>query len=130
LSPQAKAIAALASLQAENLTAYEYALKISAILRSYLEEAFGLRAVSATSLEFLENIRNHPLFTSEERASLREFLELADLIKFARVEASSQELQKLFQAAETFVRKPLFVSAEKEAVRSQLQTHPTTVAKT
>lgn len=107
LTPQAKAIAALVALQSETLSAYEFALRISSILRTYLEEAYGLRAVTATSLEFLESIRDNSQFSSDERASLREFLELADLIKFARAEATPEDLSKLFQAAENVVRKPL-----------------------
>lgn len=106
VSPRARAIASLLSLQKEELTPYEFGVRISDILRHYIDKAFGIRAVSATSIEFLESIRENPRFSADERASLREFLETVDLIKFARVEAGGEELQKLFSSAEAVVRKP------------------------
>lgn len=106
LSAQERAIAALVRLQAEALSPYEFGVRISDILRGYLDEAFGIRAVTATSLEFLEAVKDHPRFSEEERLSLREFLESVDLIKYARVEAGGEELGRLFMAAEAVVRKP------------------------
>jgi hypothetical protein len=105
VSPRARAIGSMLRLQKEECTPYEFGVRISDILRRYIDEAFGIRAVSATSLEFLESIRENPRFTADERASLREFLETVDLIKFAHVEAGGEELQRLFAAAEAVVRK-------------------------
>jgi hypothetical protein len=107
LSPQARAVAALASLQGANLPPYEFAVRVSGILREYIDEAFGIRAVTATSLEFLESIKNHPRFGADERAALRDFLETADLLKFARMETDPAACDRLFAAAEALVRKPL-----------------------
>jgi hypothetical protein len=104
--PRARAIGALVELQGQTFSPYEFGVRISDILRRYIDGAFGIRAVSATSIEFLESIRDNPRFTADERASLRDFLETVDLIKFARVEAGGEELQKLFAAAEAVVRKP------------------------
>lgn len=111
LSPRARAVAALLQIQSEQFAPYEFGVRISDILRRYVDEAYGIRAVSATSLEFLESIRDNPRFSDAERASLREFLEAVDLIKFARVEPGGTELQSLFTAAEAVVRK-----ADEEAV--------------
>jgi len=106
VSPRARAIASLLSLQKEELTPYEFGVRISDILRHYIDKAFGIRAVSATSIEFLDSIRENPRFSADERASLREFLETVDLIKFAHVEAGGEELERLFASAEAVVRKP------------------------
>lgn len=105
LSPKEKAIIAMNLLKEMTLSPYEFGVRISDVLRRYIDEAFGIRAVTATSLEFLEAIRENPRFSAEEQTSLREFLETVDLIKFARVEADGPELAKLFMAAEAVVTK-------------------------
>ena len=105
LSPKQKAIVAMNLLKKMSLSPYEFGIRISDVLRSYIDEAFGIRAVTATSIEFLESIRENPRFSPEEQVSLREFLETVDLIKFARVEADGPELAKLFVAAEAVVTK-------------------------
>jgi hypothetical protein len=107
LSPQARAVLAMAALQGEKLSPYEFAVRVSSILREFMDEAYGIRAVTATSLEFLESIKDHPRFGADERAALRDFLETADLLKFARVEADQAALDRLLAAAEGVVRKPL-----------------------
>jgi hypothetical protein len=105
LSPRERAIAGLVRLQAQEASPYEFAVMISDVLRQYLDEAFGLRATTATSLEFLESLRDTPTFQADEKASLAHFLQVVDLIKFARVEAQGEELAELFRAAEAVVRK-------------------------
>jgi len=107
-TPREKALAALVLLKAsESREPYEFAVAVSEILRRYLDEAFGLRSTTATSIEFLESLRNNPSFSPDEKASLAAFLEQVDLLKFARVDADRTQLDALFAAAERFVRKPL-----------------------
>lgn len=107
LTPQQRALAALILLQGESaLAPYEFGIRVSDILRAFIDEAFGIRAVTATSLEFLESIRHNPRFTADERAALRDFLEQVDLLKFARVETGGEEHARLVALAEAVVRKP------------------------
>lgn len=105
LTAREKAIAGLVRLHGEEYRPYEFAVMISDVLRRYLDEAYGLRATTATSLEFLESLRESPVFDQEEKQSLAHFLEAVDLLKFARVEAGGEELERLFEAAEAVVRK-------------------------
>lgn len=106
LSPRQRALAALVLLQSrQELEPREFAARVSRIVREYVEEVYRVKAVAATSLEFLEALRSHPLFVAEERALLESFLEVADLMKFARFEGSPQERARLIAAAEALVRK-------------------------
>ena len=103
-----RALAALVFLKSGKARSpYQFAVAVSDILRSYLDEAFGLRSTTATSMEFLESLRGNARFSMDEKASLAGFLEQADLLKFARIDAGEQQLDALFAAAERLVRKPL-----------------------
>ncbi len=111
LTAQQKALAALASLSQSPGEAYDFGIRVSDVLRIYIRDAFGMDAVNQTSLEFLSSLRDHRLFDANENASLAAFLEAADLIKFARKDAASDELQMLLETAGRLV------NAEGEGVK-------------
>lgn len=113
LTARERAIAGLVRLHGEKRTPYEFAVVVSDVLRQYVDEVFGLRATTATSVEFLESIRNSARFTVEEKERLGRFLEVVDLLKFARAEAGGEELEQLFEAAEAVVRKEEVVEGAK-----------------
>lgn len=98
-TPRERAVAGLADLRQQTLQPYEFGIAISDILRRFIDEAFGIRAVTATSLEFLQSIQNNPRFRDEQKEALRGFLDSVDLIKFARVDAEGEDLERLFQTA-------------------------------
>jgi hypothetical protein len=104
LSPRERALVDMAGLHGVEIPPYQLAVELSDILRIYLEEAFGIRATTATSLEFLESIHNNPLFSEQEKQSLADFLETTDLLKFGRVEVGQDEAKKLLRGAEEIAR--------------------------
>lgn len=108
-SPRERALLALAVLKTGQETPYELAVGLSDLLRRYVDEAFGIRATTATSLEFLTSIRDNPLFSEGEKTALAEFLITADLLKFARVDMESQETEQLLKSAEDLIRGVLSV---------------------
>ena len=77
---------------------------LSNALRAYIRDQYGLDAVTRTSLEFLETLRDNAVFTDNEKAALAEFLEAADLLKYARQSAGAEEIQTLMSIAERLVR--------------------------
>jgi len=89
---------------AEGLDGYRLGIAASDILRTYCSSQFGLHATTQTSLEFLESIRDHSAFSEDERALLARFLESADLLKFARAEASGEDRDELLDRALRLVR--------------------------
>jgi hypothetical protein len=83
---------------------YAFGVKVSDALRAYIRDQHGLDAVTRTSLEFLETLRDNAVFSENEKAALAEFLESADLLKYARQSAGAEEIQTLLSIAERLVR--------------------------
>lgn len=106
LTPAGKALAQLARLRAEVETSdpYPFSIAVSDVLRIYLRDEYGLSATTQTSREFLETVRTKNVFNEEERAALAGFLEKADLIKFARMHATSADCSALLEQADKLVR--------------------------
>jgi hypothetical protein len=78
-------------------------VKLSAIVRNYLENRFGLRAPELTTEEFLETLSNSPDLDVRYRQLLREFLRQADLVKFAGAVPAENEIRQSLEAAHKFI---------------------------
>jgi hypothetical protein len=102
------ALEALAKLHAARLLDAgrheEFYVKLSAIVRTYLEARFHLRAPEMTSEEFLQAAQRDPQLTPPQRSSLGTFLSEADLVKFARYVPASTDAERAYQAAREFVQ--------------------------
>jgi hypothetical protein len=106
LTARQRALAVLDELRREGGEAdpYAFGVKVSDALRAYIRDQHGLDAVTRTSLEFLETLRDNVVFSENEKAALAEFLESADLLKYARQSAGAEEIQTLLSIAERLVR--------------------------
>jgi hypothetical protein len=78
-------------------------VKLSAIVRRYLEERFGLRSPELTTEEFLAVLTTSPELSRVHRQLLKHFLEQADLVKFARHVPGGAEVQDSIRAAQCFL---------------------------
>jgi hypothetical protein len=87
----------------EVLSPHDFGVEVSALLRRYIEDEYGLRATTQTSMEFLVSIRDSPIFSSEEKIILGKFLEMADLLKFSRRKTKRDETFSLLLQAEQLV---------------------------
>lgn len=72
---------------------------VSDALRVYLEERFDFRAPERTTDEFLVELQATNRLTDLQKASLGDFLQSCDLVKFARFEPNEQALRELHEAA-------------------------------
>lgn len=81
----------------------EYFAELSGCLRGYLENRFNLRAPWLSTEEFLEQAKSSPALSKEQNKLLKNFLSLADLVKFARYSSSPQEAEDAYQAVKDFV---------------------------
>ena len=81
----------------------EYYSILSAIVRTYLEQRFELRAPEMTSEEFLTRSARDGRLRSAHRALLGEFLTEADLVKFARHLPTIADSERAYAAAKRFV---------------------------
>jgi len=101
------ALEALARLHAGRLLEQgrheDYYVRLSAIVRRYLEDRFGLRAPEMTSEEFLHAAQMNPQLAHDHRSSLGRFLTEADLVKFARHIPQQEEAERAHGAARRFV---------------------------
>ncbi len=82
---------------------YDFSVEISDILRSFIEQQFGIRAVRQTTIEFLNEASQTTHFDLSHQERLRHFLDTCDAIKFARVAAGTAESEALFDQASAFV---------------------------
>jgi len=76
-----------------------FCVRISQVLRVYLEERLDLRAPERATEEFIEELRASALLDLPHKQRLAEFLERCDLVKFARYEPGEPELRDLYDAA-------------------------------
>jgi hypothetical protein len=84
-------------------TAERFCTEVSTITRGFLEAHFKLPATEQTTEEFFSNSKHTDVFTSEQKLELREFSEQCDLAKFAQLGLGTQEMEKLYNTAETFI---------------------------
>ncbi|ALJ56430.1 hypothetical protein AMD24_00242 [Candidatus Xiphinematobacter sp. Idaho Grape] len=105
VNPKNAALEALAVLHShiEVLSPHDFGVEVSALLRRYIQDEYGLRATTQTSVEFLVSIRDSPIFSSEEKIILGKFLEMADLLKFSRRDARRDETSSLLLQAEQLI---------------------------
>jgi hypothetical protein len=106
LTARERALAALRELRGEASEAdpYDFGVRVSDALRTYIRDQHGLDAVTRTSVEFLEVLRDNAAFSNNEKAAISEFLESVDLLKYARQAAGADEIQVLLEIAERVVR--------------------------
>jgi uncharacterized protein DUF4381 len=106
LTARERALAALRELRGEASEAdpYGFGVRVSDTLRTYIRDQHSLDAVTRTSVEFLEVLRDNAAFTNNEKAAISEFLESVDLLKYARQAAAAEEIRILLEIAERVVR--------------------------
>ena len=90
--------------QLQTLDPYAFSVAVSDVLRTYIGAEYRLHAREQTSPEFLAAIAHSSQFYDADRQLLAEFLELSDLIKFARIDATQEDSTRLLQSAISFVQ--------------------------
>ena len=104
--PRQRALDALEQIAGniERMSAYQFSIGVSDILRRYVTEQYALPLTRQTSVEFLNALRNSGSFSEEEKSLLADFLNRCDLIKFARYDATTADSQLLLEEALRFVK--------------------------
>ncbi|MGD9763678.1 MAG: hypothetical protein AB7V27_08195 [Candidatus Binatia bacterium] len=105
--PHEIALEALSRLHAARLLEEgkheEFYVRLSGIVRDYLEARFHLRAPEMTTEEFLQAAQRNPQLTPSQRGQLGNFLAEADLVKFARYRPAATDGERAYGAAREFV---------------------------
>jgi len=101
------ALEALAKLHAARLLEggrhEEFYVRLSSIVRTYLEMRFHLRAPEMTTEEFLQAAQRDPQLAPPQRSALGTFLSEADLVKFARYVPAAEDGERAYRAGRQFV---------------------------
>jgi hypothetical protein len=83
----------------------EFYERISDILRHYIEHRFDLRAPERTTEEFLTELASTEVLPTADKQRLGEFLQHCDLVKFAKHNPTTQQIQETFDLAKDFIEK-------------------------
>ena len=106
--PHEVAYRELDALLAENLIgrglAKLFYVRLSNILRHYIENRFGLRAPESTTEEFLIALRGSAALERRHKDLLRRFLEHCDLVKFAELKPSGDEIEGAVTTCREFIK--------------------------
>jgi hypothetical protein len=99
-----RAIEQLVKRQKENeISNEEFLNHLTLILRNYIERRFDIHAPEQTTEEFLsQGVRQHGALSNHSDV-LTQFLEYADLIKFAGQDARTEDVQQSFDFLKQFI---------------------------
>lgn len=119
IPPWEEALSALSELESSDLLETArvklYYLRLSEIVKRYLERRFRIAAVDMTTYEIKQNMRK-ARFDSWLYERSRDFLESADLVKFAKYIPSSEEIENDFSSARYIVEETIPVVVAEGAV--------------
>ena len=83
----------------------EFYEQISGILRHYIEDRFDLHAPERTTEEFLAELRFAKVLGASDKQALEEFLTHCDLVKFAKHEPTTEQIQRTFDLVKDFIER-------------------------
>lgn len=81
----------------------QFVIEVSALLRTYIEASFGLKAPTLSTEEFLFEAERNALLDDRWRESLADFLAQCDRVKFALSRMQPPRMEVLYATAETFI---------------------------
>ena len=109
-TPEEIAHAALNALLAEQLPSRglvkEFYLRLTGIVRQFIEGTTGLRAPEQTTEEFLRAMRTREIFPADRSARLKEFLEAADMVQYAGQQPDEDQIELSIVRAREFIDLP------------------------
>jgi hypothetical protein len=106
-TPEEIAKLELAALLAENLPEKglykEFYVRLTGIVRRYIERTTGIRAPEQTTEEFLRDMHFRKIFPAVRAEQLASFLEAADMVKYAGLQPGQRQIEEAIARAQEFV---------------------------
>ncbi len=106
-SPWEVAYESLAKLKDDNLLAQsrikEYYIRLSGIVRHYIEDRFDVKAPEMTTEEFFFSLKTAQCLSGAQKDALKEFLNCCDMVKFAKYASNDREIEQSFVSAKRLV---------------------------
>jgi hypothetical protein len=81
----------------------EFYLRLTGIVREYIEGTTGLRAPEQTTEEFLREVRHSDRFDGSHAVRLQDFLEAADMVKYAAQQPNEDNISQSLSRAKEFI---------------------------
>lgn len=107
MSPRERALFELAELMARDLVGHqrvkEFYFELTMIVRAYIERAHAIRAPEQTTEEFLAAVSSDGRFSREVVKKLREFMQAADLVKYAGVQPTPASVAAATATARNYI---------------------------
>ncbi len=103
LTPEQTAMQSLDEIAEEDLSHDDFIMKVSHILKGYLEEKKLFIAVRQTTEEFLDSLKNSEKL-SEQRETLKTFFEQCDHVKFAGGTLADEQRRELINSVRSLVK--------------------------
>lgn len=92
----------------------EFYYALTHIVRCYIEARFGLAAPERTTEEFLAELSEKPVLGEKLRQLVADFLQEADLVKFARYEPSDEQVARAVASAGKLIEETAASPAQAE----------------
>ena len=86
--------------------------ELTGVVRRFIERSTGIRAPEQTTEEFLRAITRYTEFSVSASERLADFLQAADLVKFAGHQPASRDIEESFVRAQRFIGLDQDVSVE------------------
>lgn len=80
-----------------------YYSSLTTIIREYIELRYNILALEQTTSEILSDLSQKQEIAIDLKEKLKELLQLADLVKFAKMKTLAEENEKLFTYAKIFI---------------------------
>ncbi len=107
-NPENEAMEKLARLRQTNLPAKGeiklFHIELSNIIRIFIEQISPAQAMEMPTSDLIRDLRSRGLFADAYIQTLRAFLEICDLVKFAKYPSSGSECDELYEQAANLVR--------------------------
>jgi len=117
LQPFEKALQDLEKLRIRKLwqqgKVKEYHSELTGVLRTYIEEGFGIPAMESTTFEIVGQLRQQGEFPVPLVEKIEQILQMADMVKFAKSVPSTQENENALDAGIEFVNQTIRPEVEK-----------------
>jgi hypothetical protein len=81
----------------------EFYLRLTGIVREYIEGTTGLHAPEQTTEEFLREVRHSERFDGKHAVRLQDFLEAADMVKYAAKQPNEDNISQSVTRAKEFI---------------------------
>ncbi|MBB64313.1 MAG: hypothetical protein CMO81_04545 [Waddliaceae bacterium] len=82
----------------------EFYIRVTQIIRVYIESEYGIRAPEQSTPEFLEAIARDSSFDLNTQEKFQQFLIDADLVKFAKRESNIENCEKMLKSANDLIQ--------------------------